>query len=876
MDISCFKRAPSAAERCASSSTRAVKEEITGDSRKCEAAVDQVRRAPPSGFSSDDDEPRDKDWEAFASGCHRMRSNRVALATQRSPQTLAARRAKGIRRAAPQNKRRPRAKGASWATRVAWAHEEKRRELIDMRDFEAKRAGRGQFVPASPANGLLNPHRLDASACAPPATDRHNLDLFGESSVNTCSTRPGDWFGLLKRRSSACERVPLRAANARRLRPHQCEGVRFLWDNCFLSAEIAREGGHPGWGCVLCHVCGLGKTCQALSLADAVLCDDAALADHALAVVPVNTTRNWIRECDGWLRPELPRFSLPSGFSAAHTVVREWRDKGGLLVAGYERFRQLVLGGASSKRGSAAWSSTFTRHATASNIENEVDDNVDDEAQAIADLLTRLPGLLILDEAHSLRGGATGLLAALQRVRTRRRVLLTGTPVQNSLAEFFHLIEFARPGYLGDEKLFARLFRDHIESRGSLRQVEEKSTDHRRNGSGPSALERVHVLRDITQGFIHRRDYSCLRAAGLVPDLCDWALFVRLSRGQREEYEERLQRYASSDGASTLFDAFWGLGEVCSAVPGANTKPPGAVCSSKVEVCLSVVAMVRARGEKCIIFSQRLSNLSLVGDALTQSLGLQEKIGWMRVDGSDSGPVRQEIIDKFNDDAKAVTLLVSTRAGCLGTNITGANHVILFDVSWNPAQDTQALHRAYRIGQRRSVFVYRLVAHGTMEEQVYRRQLGKREMALCVVDSALVRGGAVGEGASDFFETRFDECPGVPLSAQPHAQRLLRMVPRGQGADKLKKWLVSVETAQQSASDPGECELGLQEGLHAMRRFLEDHSRLAGRKRHKKSRPRGTSSRAKKSRRAVKGGAGLSSTSAAGLLSMELASSWRQ
>jgi len=270
----------------------------------------------------------------------------------------------------------------------------------------------------------------------------------------------------------------------------------------------------------------------------------------------------------------------------------------------------------------------------------------------------------------------------------------------------------------------------------------------------PTANERVFVLRELTEGFIHRRNYSCLQNE--LPELFDVALLIRLTLHQRIIYnhylegkpataqEEKVNRCYKSNTRS-LFESFWESSRICSepanleaveTLNSANFKHSKTVSddslSGKAEVTLAIVTMVRDRGEKAIIFSQRLKALDLLGKKLQDSLNLKSSRDLFRIDGGSNGQERQSKIDQFNEEG--LVLLASTKAGCLGTNITGANHVILFDVSWNPAQDIQALHRAYRIGQKRPVYVYRMVAQDTLEEIVYRRQLEKRTLADQIID----------------------------------------------------------------------------------------------------------------------------------------------
>lgn len=180
---------------------------------------------------------------------------------------------------------------------------------------------------------------------------------------------------------------------------------------------------------------------------------------------------------------------------------------------------------------------------------------------------------------------------------------------------------------------------------------------------------------------------------------------------------------------------------------------------NKLIAFLSLLALSVTNGEKMILFSQSLKTLTLIelflgaadwGEALLStehairsSPDMKEFSNWtlgreyLRIDGSTS--IRQPIINAFNNSNSQVKLLlVSTKAGNMGINLQAASRVVLFDCSWNPAHDLQAIFRAYRYGQSRNVFVYRLMASGTMEEKIYRRQVNKQMLSARVIDNEMV------------------------------------------------------------------------------------------------------------------------------------------
>uniref|UniRef100_A0A452YC62 Transcriptional regulator ATRX n=1 Tax=Aegilops tauschii subsp. strangulata TaxID=200361 RepID=A0A452YC62_AEGTS len=165
--------------------------------------------------------------------------------------------------------------------------------------------------------------------------------------------------------------------------------------------------------------------------------------------------------------------------------------------------------------------------------------------------------------------------------------------------------------------------------------------------------------------------------------------------------------------------------------------------SGKMVLLLDILATCYELGDKALVFSQNLTTLDLVEFYLSK-MQIKGKEGkywkqgkdWYRLDGSTPSSERQNLVERFNDPAntKVKCTLISTRAGSLGINLHAANRVVLLDGSWNPTHDLQAIYRVWRYGQMKPVYAYRLMAHGTMEEKIYKRQVTKEGLAARVVD----------------------------------------------------------------------------------------------------------------------------------------------
>lgn len=188
--------------------------------------------------------------------------------------------------------------------------------------------------------------------------------------------------------------------------------------------------------------------------------------------------------------------------------------------------------------------------------------------------------------------------------------------------------------------------------------------------------------------------------------------------------------------------------------------------SGKMVLLLDILAVCTEIGDKALVFSQSIATLDLIESYLSKLPRLGKKgkhwkrgKDWYRIDGKTEGSERQKLVDAFNNpqNGRVKCTLISTRAGALGINLFAANRVIIVDGSWNPTHDLQAIYRAWRYGQKKPVYAYRLVAHGTLEEKIYKRQVKKEGLAARVVDRQQVLRSMSKEEISDLFDFGDDE-----------------------------------------------------------------------------------------------------------------------
>jgi RAD54-like protein 2 len=301
------------------------------------------------------------------------------------------------------------------------------------------------------------------------------------------------------------------------LKPHQIAGLRFIWRNMVSSAgslEAARaQKASEGRGCLLAHFCGLGKTVTTISFLYVYL--RSGVGRRALIVAPVNTLANWIAEFDKWLRPKhrLDVWALDScqahGGRTVQEVryrcIKEWaKSEGGVLIAGYEGFRHICAAGA-GKSGNGAAKKGKQTHKQQEKAKKGPRGISAKHAAAVRQMLLESADVVVADEAHRIKNSKSALAQAMASLVTRRRLTLTGTPLQNNTRELFAMIEFTRPGYLGSEAEFVARFDGPIRAGQCL-------------DSTPDEVERmkkrIHVLHKKLAPLVHRVDYATLQSGG--------------------------------------------------------------------------------------------------------------------------------------------------------------------------------------------------------------------------------------------------------------------------------------------------------------------------------------------------------------------------
>ncbi len=320
---------------------------------------------------------------------------------------------------------------------------------------------------------------------------------------------------------------------------------------------------------------------------------------------------------------------------------------------------------------------------------------------------------VVLDESQRIKNPQSQTFKAALTLSAAHRLCLTGTPVENSTTELWSQMQFANPGGLGSLNDFKDRFVGPIEKDGNR-----------------VAAER---LRRITYPFILRRRKEDVAAD--LPARVEQVVYCEMEDEQRSVYEGWRDHYRAlvlgairADGLGKshmkVLEGLVKLRQISN--HPALIEPSYTGASGKLDYLLETLEELRSEGHKVLIFSQFVKMLHVIRAELER-----QGVPYAYLDGKTRD--RHAVVDGFQDDPNVPYFLISLRAGGVGLNLTAADHVILVDPWWNPAVETQAIDRAHRIGQDRSVFALKLITRGTVEEKILELQARKKQLAEDVI-----------------------------------------------------------------------------------------------------------------------------------------------
>ncbi|OAX36093.1 hypothetical protein K503DRAFT_721959 [Rhizopogon vinicolor AM-OR11-026] len=511
---------------------------------------------------------------------------------------------------------------------------------------------------------------------------------------------------------------------ARHLRPHQIEGVKFLYE-CVMGLRR-----HEGQGCILADEMGLGKTLQTITLVWTLLKQNPYIGagpviGKALIVCPVSLVNNWRAEFHKWLgRDRIGVFTGDKDKSAIKAFLNSRMHQ--VLVIGYEKLRTVI----------------------------------DDLAYCNPPI-----GLVICDEGHRLKSSNNKTSTMFKSLRTPRRIILSGTPIQNDLSEFHAMADFCNPGLLDDHATFRRVYEVPIlKSRAPDRTEKELELGE----------ARAAQLSSIAKSFVLRREASILK--NYLPPKHEYVVFVtptqlqlsifsvilnpdkldRLMEGPTAESLALINMLTKISNSPVLLKAQAdkaratnsdtirrpGIDEALSLLPK-DARLEDFSMSGKLLALSNLLKVIKERTqEKCIIVSHYTSTLNLI-----EAFCKKKSYTYFRLDGQTPAAKRQEYVNTFNKSSQHnhFLFLLSSKAGGVGLNLIGASRLCLVDSDWNPSHDLQSMARIHRDGQKRPVFIYRFLTAGTIDEKIYQRQVTKIGLS-----NSLMGSGSSGSKSDSF------------------------------------------------------------------------------------------------------------------------------
>ena len=483
---------------------------------------------------------------------------------------------------------------------------------------------------------------------------------------------------------------------------YQKTGVQWLWE---LFQQ--RVGGIIG------DEMGLGKTIQVIAFL-AALHYSKKLSEPAIVVCPPTVMKQWVDEFHRWWPPLRVSILHTSG-SGMVNIKSESNAEDRLMSQawGYQGSKATAKGQKSARR-------ILNRVVQ----EGHVLVTTYSGLQTYSSLLIPVEwGCAILDEGHKIRNPDTAITIHCKELRTAHRIILSGTPMQNNLIELWSLFDFVFPMRLGTLVSFRQQFEIPIRQGGYANAS---------NLQVQTAAKCAETLKDAISPYLLQR-FKADVAADL-PKKSEQVLFCKLTKIQRQAYEMFLRSNDMSAIIRGKKDVLYGvdlLRKICNHPDltehrtlslktdynyGSGSK------SGKMQVVKALLEIWRDTGHKTLLFAQHRIMLDILERFINSLTGFD----YRRMDGNTPIKLRQGLVDEFNRDPDIHVFLLTTKVGGLGVNLTGADRVIIYDPDWNPSTDVQARERAWRLGQKREVTIYRLMTAGTIEEKIYHRQIFKQ------------------------------------------------------------------------------------------------------------------------------------------------------
>ena len=327
---------------------------------------------------------------------------------------------------------------------------------------------------------------------------------------------------------------------------------------------------------------------------------------------------------------------------------------------------------------------------------------------------------IIADEAQYLKNSNTQNAKSIKKIKAETRYALTGTPIENSLAELWSIFDFIMPGYLFSYRKFKNTYEMPI-----IKGEDENAMQKLKMLIEPFVLRRTkkEVLKELPDKTV----------TVLNNEMCEEQrnLYINFLARAKQEVAEKVKLNGYEKSKMQILAALTRLRQIC-CHPGLfiNDYNEG---SSKLDQCMEIVKEAVKSGHKILLFSGYTSMFEIIEKELNK-----EQIRYLKLTGSTKVDERIKMVDEFNQNPEIQVFLISLKAGGTGLNLTGADMVIHYDPWWNLSTENQATDRAYRIGQKNNVQVYKLITKNSIEEKIYELQEKKSKLANNMLDTNTV------------------------------------------------------------------------------------------------------------------------------------------
>ncbi|KAL2490683.1 SNF2 domain-containing protein/helicase domain-containing protein [Abeliophyllum distichum] len=486
----------------------------------------------------------------------------------------------------------------------------------------------------------------------------------------------------------------------REMKPHQVEGFNFLVSNLVTD--------NPG-GCIMAHAPGSGKTFMIISFLQSFMAKYPFA--RPLVVLPRGILATWKKEFLRWQVEDWPLYDFYSvkadGRSQQLQVLSDWAKERSILFLGYKQFSSIVCDRGSGKA-----------------------------AISCQEILLTCPTILILDEGHTPRNQDTDILTSLEKVKTPRKVVLSGTLYQNHVKEVFNILNLVRPRFLKLEN--SKAIKRRILSRAEIssrRNLLKKGTENDfydliehtmlKDENYTRRVAVIQDLREMTRNVLHYYKGDNLDE---LPGLVDFSVFLQLSPKQQTEVEgmrnlgqkfkinaegsavyvhPRLKSFSKNSGVRDRVDD----DKVDSMLDKLDMRE-----GVKAKFYLNLLQLCESSGEKLLVFSQYLLPLKFLERFSAKVKGYSLGKEMFMITGDSNSEARETSMERFNNSSDARVFFGSIKACGEGISLVGASRIIILDVHLNPSVTRQAIGRAFRPGQVKKVYTYRLVASCSPEE----------------------------------------------------------------------------------------------------------------------------------------------------------------